>query len=252
MFWGTRMRLTTVVSLFAVSLAAPFARADLNPGDNFQNPELLTSPPWYTSGLPAWYDGTPEDSLLAPIAPPSLGFAFIGDVFSQVYFVNGVDSSGGLGFAYTFTLDPAYSHDGMESASFSPAQWAGVTIFDTGADGSGSSTAQDTPALPPGGFAAWTDGDPYTIRRDGSTEAPELRWTGELGGTTIEGGQNSSIVWFETDAKAWDRSIVSLLDGGVGGSAYILSPATVIPEPAGTVLVFLGLTTIGFFKRRLA
>lgn len=246
MSWGTQLKCT--VASLVVLLAGFPALADLSPGDNFQNPDLVTQPPNYTSGLPGWYTGVPVDSLLSAISPPTLGTPFIGTVLSEVYYVNGVDGSGGIGFAYKFTLDPAYDDDGLESASFAPDTWAGVTIFDTGADNSGSSTDADTPAIPPAGFTTWTDGDPYTIKRDGSTEAPELRWTGELGGTTIEGGQNSSIVWFETDTTDWTRGIVSLLDGGVGGAAHIFVP---IPEPVGTVLVFLGLATACFFKRRL-
>src|SRR5687767_15822131 len=100
MYGAIRLKLA-LAALALGALVLP-AQADLNPGDDFQNPELATLPPWYTSGLPAWYGGAPADSLLSDIAPPTLGTPFVGTVLSEVYFVNGVDSSGGLGFAYEF------------------------------------------------------------------------------------------------------------------------------------------------------
>lgn len=244
------IRLKLAIAALAMGAIVLPVQADLNPGDDFQNPDLVTQPPWYTPGLPAWYGGAPADSLLSAIAPPTLGTPFVGTVLSEVYFVNGVDSSGGLGFAYQFALDQSYTFDALESASYAPTGWAGVTIFDTGADDSGSSTAVPPPGIPPAGFANWTDGDPYTIRRDSSTAAPEIRWTGTLGGTEINGGETSSIIWFETDATFWSRGIVTLLDGGVGGAAHILVPG--IPEPTGAVLVLIGLASVGYVRRRIA
>lgn len=235
---------------FALVVLATAAgvRADLNPGDNFQNPDLVALPPNYTDGLPGWYGGSQAASLISAIAPPTLGTPFVGNVRSEVWFVNGVDASGGLGFVYQFTLDPSYSADGLESASFSPAQWGLFTISDTGSDNSGTSSAVAPPAIPPAGFTNWSDGDPYTIRRDAGTGAPEIRWTGTAGGTTIEGGQSSALIWFETNATMWTNGIVTLLDGGVGGSAIILTPA--IPEPAGATLGLLGLGLMTQIRRR--
>src|SRR5687767_471160 len=102
MYGANRLKLATIAAAWALGAFVLPAQADLNPGDDFQNPDLVTQPPHYTSGLPAWYGGAPADSLLSAIAPPTLGTPFVGTVLSEVYFVNGVDSSGGLGFAYEF------------------------------------------------------------------------------------------------------------------------------------------------------
>lgn len=245
----SRLRVGACAAAFGL-LSAGIAHADLNLGDNLQNPDLATQPPFYTDGLPPWVGGTLAASLDSLISPPTLGTPFVGIVHSEVWYVNGVDASGGLGFAYRFTLDPSYSADGLESASFAPASWAAFTIFETGSDNSGTSTGVPAPSIPPAGFTSWTDGDPYTIKRDPFTGAPEIRWTGALGGTTMEGGQTSALIWFETDATLWTDSIVTLLDGGVGGSARILVPF--IPEPTGVVLGMIGLAAVGLGRRKLA
>jgi len=245
----SRLRVGACTAAFGL-LAVGIAQADLQLGDNLQNPELATEPPFYTDGLPPWVGGTLAASLDSPIFPPSLGTPFVGTVRSEVWYVNGVDASGGLGFAYRFTLDPSYTADGLESASFAPASWGAFTIFETGSDNSGSSTAVPPPAIPPAGFASWSDGDPYTIKRDPGTGAPEIRWTGVLGGTAIFGGESSALIWFETDATMWTESLVTLLDGGVGGTARILAPF--VPEPTGAVLGLIGLAVIGLGRRKLA
>jgi hypothetical protein len=236
-------------TIMALALTVGPASADLNPGDTFQNPELVTLPPHYTSGLPAWYVGAPVASLTGEMQPPTLGIPFTGEVVSEVFFVNGLDASGGLGFAYQFKLRADFTADGMEAASMAPNGWGMFNIFDTGADGSGVSTPVPPGGMPPPGFENWADGDPYSIQRDALTGAPEIRWTGALGGTELRGGQRSSIIWFETDAPEWTTSVVTLLDGGVGGSALILAP---IPEPTATVLGFVGLAAVALLKRRFA
>jgi len=232
------------VSVTLCSSAAAWG-IQLGLADNLQNPALAALPPVYTDGLPAWYDFTPDVTISPAIQPPTLGTPFVGTVQSEVYYLNGVDASGGLGFAYIFSLDPTYTADGLESASFAPGLWSLFEIEDTGASDTGTSTPFPVPSIPPAGFTTWSDGRPYTIKRDPGTGAPEIRWSGSLGGTEIRGGQVSAIVWFETNATAWTESIVTLLDGGVGGSAVILSPA---PEPSA--LALLGLGSVLFVRRR--
>jgi hypothetical protein len=252
---STRPPFRRLSSAFCISVLAtsPCWGLALDPGDNQQNPQLVTQPPNYTSGLPAWYDLTPQALINPAIQPPTLGTPFIGNVRSEVYYLNGVNASDGLGFAYTFFLSDTYTADGLESASFSPATWGQFAlagdIADTGSNNGGVSTAVAPPPFPPAGFTSWSDGDPYTIKRDANTKAPELRWTGTLGGTEIRGGQRSAIIWFEVPrARLWSEGIVTLLDGGVGGSAFVLTP--VLPEPM-TAMLF-GLGAVAFMRRRRA
>lgn len=237
-------RATVTAALIASFTFALPASADLLDGDNWQNPVIVSQPPNYTAGLPGWYTGTPDAALTSPISPFPLDTGFLGTVRSEVYFLNGVDASDGLGFAYQFNIDPAYQYDGLESASFAPGGWVGVTIFDAGADDSGLSTLLPTPSNPPAGFTSWIDGSPYTIRRDSNTSAPELRWTGTLGGTTIEGGGTSAIIWFETDAATYGESFLTLLDGGSSGSAVIL-----VPEPTAGLLMLAGVLALSRRRR---
>mgnify|MGYP001151004123 CR=1 FL=1 len=231
-------------ALVSWALVLP-ASADLLDGDNWQHESLVSQPPNYIVQLPPWYTGTPDLSLDSPITPFPAASGFLGTVRSEVYYLNGVDASGGVGFAYRFIIDPAYAFDGLESASFDAAGWAGLNIFDFGADDSGSSTSLPVPGNPPPGFTTWTHGSPYTIRRDANTSAPELRWSGALGGTTIEGGGSSAIIWFETDATSVGTSIVTLLDGGSSGSAFVL-----VPEPMSGLLMLAGVLGLALRRRR--
>lgn len=227
-------------------LAAP-AMADLNPGQVFENPnEVLPGPLYYTDGLPAWYVGAPVASMLAPITGaggvPFTGTPPAAGVLSEVYYVNGVDETGGLGFIYQFELDAASPGTAMVRASFATAQWYKFTIFDTGSDNSGTSTVRA------GGSNTWTDGDPYFIERQ-FTGAPGIQWNGALGGTQINRGQISAIVWFETDAPKYEISTVSLLDGGATGVAAIFSPY--IPSPSAAVLGLIGTAIVGLRRRKV-
>lgn len=224
-------------------LAAP-AMADLNVGQVFENPnEVLPGPLYYTDGLPAWYVGAPVASMLAPIS--GIGIPFVGTpptagALSEVYFVNGVDNTGGLGFVYQFSLDASSPGTAMVRASFSTARWADHIIFDTGSDNSGTTTAR-------AGSSSWTDGDPYFIERL-LTGAPSVQWNGALGGTQINRGQISALIWFETDATDYIVSTVSLLDGGSTGVANVFSPG--IPSPSAAVLGLIGSALIGLRRRK--
>lgn len=224
-------------------LVAP-AMADLNNGQVFENPnEVLPGPDYYTDGLPAWYVGAPVASMLAPIS--GIGVPFVGTpptagALSQVYFVNGVDSTGGLGFVYQFSLDATSPGTRMVRASFAPAMWNSHIIFDTGSDNSGTTTAR-------AGSSSWTDGDPYFIERL-STGAPAVQWSGVLGGTQINKGQISALIWFETDATRYTIDTVTLLDGGSTGIANVFVPG--IPSPGAAVLGLIGSAMIGLRRRK--
>jgi len=246
-------------ALIAVLFAGAPVHADLVPGDAWNNPDYPTLVPHYTSGLPSWYTGTASAAahMLANISPPPPGaFPFTGTVLSEVYFVNGTNASGGLGFVYQFSLDSNYSvtNDGIERASFGLATWnmPGLAIFDAGSSGTGNSTPKSLVGYPPGSLS-WSDGDPAAITRDIAGN-PEFLFSGNLGGTFISRSQNSALVWLETNATAWTVGNVSLLDGGFSGASDVFVPGRgpFIPAPGAAVLGILGSMTIASLRRRLA
>jgi len=231
------------------------ALADLNPGDSWNNPVYPTLVPHYTSGLPSWYTGTASAAahMIQNISPPPPGaLPFTGTVLSEVYFVNGTNASGGLGFVYQFSLDANYSRtdDGIKRASLGVDTWPGVTIFDAGSGGNGNSTPQPLAGYPPGS-ANWSNGDPASIQR-GLGGNPIFVFSGPLGGTFISRSQNSALVWLETNATNWTVGGVSLLDGNFSGAAPIFVPGTVIPSPGAAVLGLIGTVALAGWRRRLA
>lgn len=225
-----------IAACFAVALSAGVALADLNNGDIFYNPDVPGPPATlYTVGTPAWLSG----GSLATSLAGAISNDFTGVVDSYVYYVNGVDSSGGLGFVYKISLDGS-SNSGLVRGSLAPTGWAPTTIFDTGSNESGASTTVG---------AGWADGDPYFIERDFFTSAPA--WQFRVGGmgTQLNAGNTSALVWFETDATAWQVSEIDLLDSGLSGEAAVLAP---IPAPAAIGLAAFGLALLGHVRRRLS
>lgn len=219
------------------ALCVNAALANLNNGDIFYNPVVPGSPsPLYTVGTPTWLNA----GGLATSLAGSISHDFSGVVDSYVYYLNGVDSSGGLGFVYKITL-AAGSNSGLVRGSVAPPGWMGTTIFNTGSNESGASTSV--------GAGGWSDGDPYFIERDLSTSAPA--WQFRLGGrgTQLNAGNMSALVWFETDATAWQHSEIDLLDSGLSGEAAILAP---VPAPAAIGLGTFGLALLGHWRRRLS
>ncbi len=229
----------------ALALAVP-SFAALAPGGIEYNPDLAGSGevgstgPFYTSGLPAWLvPGGLAASMTGSIAGIP-GFSdFSGGVDSYVYFVNGVDASGGLGFAYQINLDSS-SAPNLVRASLAAAGWGTVAVTDNGSDNSGSSTAKGT--------TSWTDGDPYFMERDAVGGNPQWQFRLGVNGTTINPGESSALVWFETDATFWTISSISLLDGGAAGAARVLTVG--IPSPAAGGLGLIGLVLVGRLFRR--
>ncbi|MGE3180496.1 MAG: PEP-CTERM sorting domain-containing protein [Phycisphaerae bacterium] len=234
------MRLFTV-SMMSLALA-PAALGGLAIGDVQYNPDLSgsglvgSSGPFYTSGTPSWLDPA---NLLVSMSSPIMGIPgfeqFVGTVESYAY-LNGNT----IGLAYSIHLEPN-SADRLVRASVGPEGWSGVSIFETGSDGLGSST-------PTTGAVNWSDGDPHFIGRDFVTAAPY--WQFRLGniGSTLDGGQSSSLIWFETNSRQIGEVPITLQDGGAVGGARVLT----IPEPASLALLVFGAGFFAIDRKRTA
>ncbi|MGE3182319.1 MAG: hypothetical protein AB7N71_11870 [Phycisphaerae bacterium] len=242
------MKSMRLFALTALVIAAP-ALGGLNPGDQWYNPALAGSGeigdggPYYTAGSPAWLNGgSLATSLSSPIQSVPGFPAFTGTVNSAVYYVNGADSSAGLGFAYQINL-AANSASRLVRASLSSSLWQLVSIIDAGSDQSGNSTAAS-------GNTTWTDGDPYFIEREATMGLPAWNFRFGTDGTRLDAGNVSAWVWFETDARNYaNGGTISLLDGGTTGAARVLTVGA-IPSPAAAGLSLVGMLIVGVLRRR--
>lgn len=213
----------------------------LDPGSGLFRPGT-GSVPTYTNANPSWA----SNLILAMLNAPMVG-AFSGSVTTKVIALNGVDASGGLGFTYQFNLSGDIPE--LHKASWSPNGWSGITISDAGSNGTGSSTA-----APDG--PNWTNGDPFEIDRDsGALPFPSVIWEhavvgGGLAGTSLVGNNFSAVIFFKTNATAWQNGVVGLLDGGAVGTAAIFNPGVAIPSPSAVVLGIIGMAPLAFRRRR--
>lgn len=243
------MKRSLLVGLMVAGISSSAALANLPLGGQWYNPALAGTGevgdggPYYTAGLPAWVNpGGLATALVSPIMGIPGFAAFTGTVESAVYYLNGVDSSAGIGFTYRINL-AANSAPRLVRGSLGSPVWAGITIADAGADGTGNTA-------PGKGNTTWTNGDPYFIEREATTGAPA--WVFRLGtdGTTIDAGQSSALVWFETDAQYFnDGGAISLLDGGAAGAAHVLTVG--VPSPQAASLGVIGVLMAGMLRRRV-
>jgi hypothetical protein len=142
-----------------------------------------------------------------------------------------------LAFAYKFTNTPNTTspNEIVRITIDDPSQpWAGVTISDAGADGTGSSTPQGT--------INWASGDPYDLDRDPSFSDPGIQFKVLSNGTELVSSSTesdtSSTIWFATNAKSFRPTGVGLSDGGDTGTAQAYGPA--VPEPSTLLLLLIG------------
>jgi hypothetical protein len=211
-------------------LLAPYAYGQAQ----YQNEELPTEPPNFSSTAPGWIGGVLEAEHTGPLIPWD-GGQVAGEIVSQVWRIE-EDGQQRFGFTYRFVVEEG----AMAYATLDPAGWSEISILALGAMGDGFSTPASVPSLPPPGWTTWADGDPYTIAIS-PRGAPKLHWVGHLGGTVLLPGQQSSLIWFETDASGWGMSVATVLSNGGGAAAHILGPVHA-PEPATVVLLLAGAT----------
>lgn len=198
----------------------------------------------YTSGLPSWILNT----LAAPTLVAAMTDDWGGTATSNVYFLNNVDGTGGLGFSYRFAVTSTVPPAGaLVRTSFNP-DWTGVSFLDVGSDASGTST-------PATGSPSWTDGDPYSIRRDiTGGVAVSFRVddpnTSTTLGTGINAGQQTALFWWETDATDFRISSVALIDSGVNGDVAVYA-VNAVPLPGAALLGLVGLGGVGWVRKRM-
>lgn len=250
-------RICGASALIMILSAGPaLAVTALPPGSSTFDP-LVGSVPAFDTVLPAYFS-VPANQVAPTLVSNYVG-PIAGAVTSNVYVNPG---TGFLAFEYVFTnttVLPGGAPPGGSVLDLAKAtigdpvskQWLGWTIFNCGADGSGTSTALPV-AL------TWSDGDPYSIDRDltAAGEGLTINWKLSNNGTVIRNpspgnpaGDWSAHIFFETDAKYWTTTSVGLLDSGVVSDARAYAPS-LIPEPASLSLLGLGGLALLLKRRR--
>lgn len=236
-----KLRTLVCTGVLSAIAAAPL-RADLAPGDAQYKTDATVAAflPKYTIGLPSYFTAANQvgylQDVLVGFGPP--GHVFTGLMTSTVY---RDPNTGFLTFDYVLSAD-ARNTRAMVRAGLGGA-WKGVTIFEVGADGSGTSGGMD-PA------PEWTDGDPLSIERsDDEEEHPafQLRGAGFMG-TTLGASNVSSHIWFKTNATHFAEADADIMDTFVRAETFILAPA--VPEPGTALLGLIGIGGLGILRRR--
>jgi hypothetical protein len=165
--------------------------------------------------------GAALDSLSSPWS--SGGFS--GTVNSWVY-----DNSGGRTFVYRFDVDGGSTHS-LGRATLDGA-WNLFLISSAGADSTGSGPVNGNPA--------WLQ---HGVGGIG------IQFTDILlpGATGINAGADSALVWFHTNATAWQIGNAAAIGSGAAANSFALVP---IPAPSVAVAGLLGLGLLASRRRR--
>lgn len=237
-YGGTRLATIAGLALGALALAAPAWATPLPPGATaFKTHPSVPDLPKYTIGLPGYFNaGNIQGTLMSNIVeeqPNGLN----GTVTSTVY---RNPATGFLTFAYFFTSD---SGNPSPIVRATLDGFAGFIVSDAGADASGMSGAQDP-------NEEWTDGDPLFLNRDQFTEGLAIQWRVGTIGSALGAGDESSIIWFETNATMFRQSTVAVIDTALTGEGDILAPSTIIPLPSAALMGLAGLGVVAIRRRR--
>jgi hypothetical protein len=216
------------------------ARAGLDPGQVEYNPALnppfaFFSPSYVTGPLPADFNHLIVSSNFPYNYDGHQDGSFFGFVRSSVW----ANSAGQLAFSYAFNnLNPSPGSPLTEIVRATindPSNpWAGFHIFAAGADSSGNSTSIN------GFFGGWSNGDPFSVERDGSDSGISFNLNPLNSGTQLNSTTNdtSALIWVTTDARSFRMTNVGLSDNGHVGVAEAFAPNT--PEPATLLLAVVG------------
>jgi PEP-CTERM motif len=227
------------IMFLGASQSISWGAAPLPVGGNLDKPNTTPpnalAPPYYTAGpVPALYSNLLISTPFPYLFTGGPTGAFTGTVTSSV-FQDPISKN--LAFAYKFTNTPNTTspNEIVRITINDPSQpWAGVTISDAGADGTGSSTPQGT--------INWSTGDPYDLDRDPSFSDPGIQFKVLSNGTELVSSSTrsdtSSTIWFATNAKSFRPTGVGLSDGGDTGTAQAYGPA--VPEPTTLLLLLIG------------
>ena len=239
------MRTVLVVALVVAAMTGTCTwAAPLAPGTSVDNPLNPGVVPDFTLGLPGYF--TPPN-LIATLVSPYSG-AFTGTVTSRVYRDPG-DLTLAFEYYYTNTTPGPVLDIIRSTIGDTSYPWLGYLITDAGSDESGTSTVGG------GGGVNWTDGDPTFLLRDPAVSGAGLtiQWRALSDGTVLRNTtlDDSALVWFDTNAFAYQTTNVGILDSGGTSNAEGYAPrsvSTLIPEP--TTLSLLGLALLAMARRR--
>jgi hypothetical protein len=251
--------------LLASSGLQSTARADLAAGQVQYDPVL--NPP-YTFFTPNYVAGSVPSDYNTLVVSTTFPYnyngqkdgSFFGFVTSSVY----ANNAGQLAFSYVFNnLKPPPSAlnnfdpnppltDIVRATINDPSNpWVGFNIFNTGSNSSGHSTAIN------GFFGGWSNGDPFSIQRDGTNQSIAINFNPLNSGTQLNSSPNdqSAVIWLTTDATRFDFTNVGLSDNGHVGTAEAYAPKVngtfPTPEPSSLVLAAMaGLGGILLVRRK--
>lgn len=254
-------RATLLLVLMSSNLDS-IARADLLPGQVQYNPALnppfaFFTPSYISAPLPAAFNILVISTNFPYNYDGQKDGSFFGFVTSSVY----TNNLGQLAFSYVFNnLNPPPSAlngfsnnppltDIVRATINDPSNpWTAFRIFSAGSDRSGHSTAVN------GFFGGWSNGDPFSIQRNGTDYGVAIDFNPLNSGTQLNSTPNdkSAVIWLTTDATFATLTNVGLSDNGHVGTAVAYAPGLriICPEPSSLALSAIGCVGAGLALRR--